>query len=134
MKCLKFDRDKLDVKRLSVRKNKVNIEKDHIPVDQPPGDLSERGERLIETTVGRIRKARELGRSVMLTFGAHTIKNGMAPTLTGSLHSRENRARMCAKMSTSDNSEFGTTPGFSSIWHCLWALSKDWGMANQLGK
>lgn len=81
MKCLKFDRDKLDVKRLSVRKNKVNIEKDHIPVDQPPGNLSERGERLIETAVGRIRKARELGRSVMLTFGAHTIKNGMAPTL-----------------------------------------------------
>lgn len=77
----KFDRNKLDVKHLADRKNKVYIEKDHIPVTQPPGNLSEKALPIIDKTVARIRKARELKRSVMLTFGAHTIKNGMAPSL-----------------------------------------------------
>jgi hypothetical protein len=35
--------------------------------------------QLIDKTVARIKKARELNRSVMLAFGAHTIKNGMGP-------------------------------------------------------
>ncbi len=77
----KFDRTRLEVKKLADRKNKVYIERDHIPVDHKPEHLSDRGWQLIEKTAARIRKARELKRSVMLTFGAHTIKNGMAPTL-----------------------------------------------------
>jgi len=77
----KFDRNLLDVKHLADRKNKVYIEKDHVPVTQPPRNLSEKGLLLIEKTVERIKKARELNRSRMLTFGAHSIKNGMAPTL-----------------------------------------------------
>jgi deoxyhypusine synthase len=77
----KFDRNKLDIKRLADRKNKVYIERDHIPVTQTPRDLTAAGMQLIDRTVARIKKARELNRSVMLTFGAHTIKNGMAPTL-----------------------------------------------------
>lgn len=77
----KFDRNKLDIKRLADRKNKVYIERDHIPVNQPPRDLTKAGIQLIDRTVARIKKARELNRSVMLAFGAHTIKNGMGPTL-----------------------------------------------------
>ena len=77
----KLDRSKLVFKKLSERKNKVNIEKDHIPVTQKPANLSALGQKLIEKTVGRIRLARQEQRPVMLTFGAHTIKNGMAPTL-----------------------------------------------------
>ena len=77
----KLDRNLLDVKQLASRKNKVYIEKDHIPVTELPKKLSEKGIGLIEKTAERIRKARSLNRSVMLTFGAHTIKNGMAPTL-----------------------------------------------------
>jgi hypothetical protein len=77
----KFDRNLLDVKQLASRKNKVYIERDHIPVTELPKNLSEKGIRLIEKTAERIKKARSLNRSVMLTFGAHTIKNGMAPTL-----------------------------------------------------
>ncbi len=77
----KFDRNQLDIKHLSNRKNKVYIEKDQIPVTRSPRNLSEKGLRLIDKTVLHIRKARQLNRSVMLTFGAHTIKNGMAPTL-----------------------------------------------------
>ncbi|HUX57429.1 MAG TPA: hypothetical protein VMV77_10670 [Bacteroidales bacterium] len=63
------------------RKNKVYIEKDHIPVSQKPANFSELGKKLIEKTVVRIGLARQKKRAVMLTFGAHTIKNGMAPTL-----------------------------------------------------
>lgn len=77
----KLDRDQLAIKKLSDRKNKVYIENDHVPVTQKPAHLSELGQNLIEKTAGRIRRARQQQRSVMLTFGAHTIKNGMAPTL-----------------------------------------------------
>jgi len=77
----KFDRNKLDIKRLADRKNKVYIERDHIPVNQPPRNFTATGIQLIDKTVARIKKARKLNRSVMLAFGAHTIKNGMGPTL-----------------------------------------------------
>jgi hypothetical protein len=77
----KLNRDFLVIKKLGVRKNKVFIERDNVPVTQNPANLSELGKSLIEKTAGKIRTAREKQRSVMLTFGAHTIKNGMAPTL-----------------------------------------------------
>lgn len=77
----KFDRRGLDIKRLSDRKNKVYIEKDQIPVNQIPKDLSDHDSKLIDRTVTRIKEARKSRHSVILTFGAHTIKNGMGPTL-----------------------------------------------------
>ena len=77
----KLDRDLLAIKKLYERKNKVYIEKDHVPVTQKPAHLSENGQKLILKTADRIRLARREKRSVMLTFGAHTIKNGMSPTL-----------------------------------------------------
>ncbi len=77
----KFDRNKLEIKKLSNRKNKVFIEKDHVPVNHKPHDFSVHGWQLIEEAARRLCKAKELGRSRMLAFGAHTIKNGMAPTL-----------------------------------------------------
>jgi len=77
----KLDRDQLFIKGLGERKNKVYIEKDNIPVTKKPAYLSESGIKLIAKTTARIRLARQEQRSVMLTFGAHTIKNGMSPTL-----------------------------------------------------
>lgn len=77
----KFDRNRLFVKKLGERKNKIFIEKDHIPVDQKPADFPPAGLQLIKRTAERIRLARNKRRSVMLTFGAHTIKNGMSPVL-----------------------------------------------------
>jgi len=77
----KLDRDQLSIKKLDTRKNKVYIDNDHIPVTQKPTHLSELGIQLITKTASRIRFAKQQQRSVMLTFGAHTIKNGMAPTL-----------------------------------------------------
>lgn len=77
----KFDRDKLHIKSLQERHNKVFIEKDHVPPSREPAGLSGNDYALVAEAASRIRTARSKGRSVMLTFGAHTIKNGMAPTL-----------------------------------------------------
>ena len=77
----KFDRDKLSINKLAERNNKLSIENDQIPVSQKPANLSDQGKELIKKTADRIRSARQKQKSVMLTFGAHTIKNGMAPTL-----------------------------------------------------
>jgi len=77
----KLNRDKLTINKLAERKNKIDIGNDHIAITQKPENLSEREHGLIEKTAGRIRSARQKQRSVMLAFGAHTIKNGMAPTL-----------------------------------------------------
>jgi hypothetical protein len=76
-----LDRSRLLIRKLSERKNKVHIVNDSIPVTQMPGELSHEGQLLVKKTAGRIRAARQKQKSVMLTFGAHTIKNGMAPTL-----------------------------------------------------
>lgn len=76
-----FDRRRLFIRKLSERKNRIRIENDHIPVTQEPRKLSESSELLIKKTAKEIKLARENDRSVILAFGAHTIKNGMAPTL-----------------------------------------------------
>ncbi len=77
----KLNRDRLSIRKLSERYSKVCIENDQVPVTRLPENLSESGHRLIEKAAGRIRLAVEKKRPVMLTFGAHTIKNCMAPTL-----------------------------------------------------
>ncbi len=77
----KFDRNKLAIKKLAERYNKVSIENNQIPVSQKPANISDQGRELIKKTSDRIRSARQKQKSVMLTFGAHTIKNGMAPIL-----------------------------------------------------
>jgi len=77
----KFDRNRLVVKKLQDRKNKINIERSHIPVSQLPAVFSGTSYNIIKKTAERIRLARERNCAVILTFGAHTIKNGMSPTL-----------------------------------------------------
>jgi hypothetical protein len=77
----KFDRNNLHIKSLAERKNKLFIEKDHVKPSQKPGELSNNGWKLVSETADRIRMARSNGKSVILSFGAHTIKNGMAPVL-----------------------------------------------------
>ena len=77
----KFDRDRLSIKKLTERENKLSVESNQIPVSQKPANLSIRDKALINKTADRIRSARQKQKSVILTFGAHTIKNGMSPTL-----------------------------------------------------
>ena len=76
-----FDRHKLAIKPLAERENRSNIVTDHIPVTQAPATGSPGFQQTLAKTVEAIRNARQRGKSVVLAFGAHTIKNGMAPTL-----------------------------------------------------
>ncbi len=76
-----INRNKLNIKPLSERSNKVNIEKDHIPVDQIPSNVSPIFNESLDSVVSRIIGAKEKNAPIMLTMGAHTIKNGMAPTI-----------------------------------------------------
>ena len=74
-----FDRSKLKIKPLSERRNKVFIEKGLVPLSSEPVSLTQPARDLIRTCSHRIRAAREKSRSVILAFGAHAIKNGLAP-------------------------------------------------------
>lgn len=75
-----FDRHKLFVKPLSARKDKVYIERDQVlPTAPPAHPFSETGQKAVDETIARLKQAREAGKSRMLTFGAHSIKNCLAP-------------------------------------------------------
>jgi hypothetical protein len=76
-----FDRSKLIIKSLAQRPNKLVIEKDHVSPDQSPAPLAAPAMTLMTETVARIRSARQAGKPVVMAFGAHTIKNGLAPVL-----------------------------------------------------
>ncbi|GMU94353.1 MAG: hypothetical protein AMXMBFR4_34110 [Candidatus Hydrogenedentota bacterium] len=75
----RFDRMRVRFKPLKDRKNKVHIETDHVPATAEPKALGVGGESIVRETAERIVRAREDGKSRMLAFGAHSIKNGLAP-------------------------------------------------------
>ena len=74
----KFDRSKVKMLPLSERQNKQRIEDKKILPDFPY-EISEAQEKQIDEAVARIVTARENGKPVMLAFGAHSIKNCLAP-------------------------------------------------------
>lgn len=75
-----FDRHQLIIKPLSERKDKVFIERDHVPVDAAIAHpLSASGQKVMDELVERLAMAKTANKSRMLTFGAHAIKNGLAP-------------------------------------------------------
>ena len=76
-----FNRSQLSIQPLGHRQNKVVIERAHVSPDARPRALSEDGQRIMAETVQRIRAARAAGKPVVLAFGAHAIKNGLAPVL-----------------------------------------------------
>ena len=76
-----FDRSKLRIRPLGDRASKVMIERDAVQPDTEPGPLTAHTSEVLAECVARIRAARSGGRPVMLAFGAHTIKNGLAPVL-----------------------------------------------------
>jgi len=77
-----FDRNKLLIRSLSERKNQVSIRERQVPLTYRPGDLPSDSRELISLTAGKIATARRNGRSVILSFGAHSIKNGLGPVLS----------------------------------------------------
>jgi len=76
-----LDRGKLIIKPLACRANKLSIAADHVRPGQVPHSLGDAGMKAMEELVERIRSARRAGRPVVMAFGAHTIKNGLAPVL-----------------------------------------------------
>jgi hypothetical protein len=77
----KFNRDDLLVKPLCQRKNKVFIEQDYVPTDSKPLNNEAYFTETIKDAAARIKEAKRKNAPVMLTFGAHSIKNGMGPTI-----------------------------------------------------
>ncbi|WP_455382105.1 hypothetical protein [Salinispira pacifica] len=76
-----LDRGALRILPLSERDNKVEIERDRVAVDAEPRALSSDAKEAVERAAENIRRARAQSASVILAFGAHTIKNGLAPVL-----------------------------------------------------
>ena len=75
-----FDRAAVRVLPLSQRKDKVTL-KDMVDPNTRPVNLSGQATAVIGETIERLVAARENGRSRMLTFGAHAIKNGLPPVM-----------------------------------------------------
>ena len=76
-----FDRSALKIRPLAEREDRAFIEEDHVKPDEPPRPFSKEAQRIIDEAVVRIVSARAAGKSRMLTFGAHAIKNGLAPVM-----------------------------------------------------
>ena len=83
-----LDRFAVKMKPLSQRANQKEIERDHVSPDAPPRDLAPNVRETVREAAGRIRAARAAGKPVMLTFGAHTIKNGLSPVLIALMEQR----------------------------------------------
>lgn len=79
----RFDRDAIEVKPLSERMNKLDINRDLIEPKIFPVDLSEEALADIRLTAAELCRAKELGAARILAFGAHSIKNGLASVLIG---------------------------------------------------
>ncbi len=77
-----FNRFKIKFKPLSQRKDKVYIEKDAVyPEHEPKTQLNDLSKKIIHQTIERLIIAKEKNCSRMLVFGAHSIKNGLAPVI-----------------------------------------------------
>jgi hypothetical protein len=76
-----LDRSKLVIKSLTQRPNKLSILKDHVKPEQTPMPLGKPEMKIMGELVDRIKAARCAARPVVMAFGAHTIKNGLAPVL-----------------------------------------------------
>jgi len=76
-KLNKFDRRLLVQKPLSERKNKVTVTNIYVKTTDPDPEFSPEAAEAVHRIAGYILDARDAGRSVMLAFGAHSIKNGL---------------------------------------------------------
>jgi len=77
----KVDRSRVRMRPLAERRNKQDIERDHVHPEQPGRDLAANEEALLEEAVSRVKAARAEARPVMMVFGAHAVKNGLGPVL-----------------------------------------------------
>ncbi|MDA3925410.1 MAG: hypothetical protein PF904_12000 [Kiritimatiellae bacterium] len=78
-----FDRNNISFSSLSERVNKLDVNRDMIDPESYTPDLNEDAAASVECAADEIRTARKNGASVVLAFGAHSIKNGLAHVFTG---------------------------------------------------
>jgi len=76
-----FDRGRLRFLPLGERRNKVDIERDRVSPDAPPAALAPAAREAAVEAASTLRRAREGGHAAILAFGAHAVKNGLAPVL-----------------------------------------------------
>jgi len=76
-----FDRTRLHFKPLRMREDKIFIERERVLPREGPSPLPQDTQCILDETVRWLTRARDLGRSRMLVFGAHVIKNGLAPVV-----------------------------------------------------
>jgi hypothetical protein len=81
MRSERLDRSELTMHPLSERRHLLVMEDIAKKPSDPVPKLSERVERQVVGCAEHIRKARSCGKPVMVTYGAHFIKNGLAPLL-----------------------------------------------------
>ncbi len=77
----RFDRSRLRFLPLAERANKVMIERDHISPETPAPTVPAEADETLNRLAADLVAARQRGASRMLSFGAHTIKNGLGPVL-----------------------------------------------------
>jgi hypothetical protein len=76
-----FDRNQMDFFPIKSRASKIEIESSCIQITDTPKSVSEAIQNRLETIALEIKEARKNKKSVMLTFGAHAIKNGLGAVL-----------------------------------------------------
>ncbi len=76
-----FDRRRLSLLPLNKRDNRVDIERDAIRPEAPALTMSKRATEQTLRVAEAVHRARADGRPVIVAFGAHAIKNGLAPVL-----------------------------------------------------
>ena len=75
-----FYRNGVHAKPISERVNKLDVRKLAEKVSAGPVELTEEARETVRAAAAAIRRAKELGAVRMLTYGAHSIKNGLGPT------------------------------------------------------
>ncbi len=77
----RIDPKRIAVRPLAQRRSLLEIQRIAMDPHAPPPPLNPSQTAQVERLADRIRAAREVGASVMLTYGAHVIKNGCGPLL-----------------------------------------------------
>jgi len=75
-----LDTDKIEVLPLSQRENFIDIRREAVDPDAEPPDPGNIGPQ-IDRLIDRIVKARRQGASVIMAYGAHAVKNCLAPVI-----------------------------------------------------
>ncbi|MBP8799940.1 MAG: hypothetical protein KBI41_00265 [Kiritimatiellae bacterium] len=78
-----FDRRSLAPRPLAERRNKIDFARTQINPETYEPQLTDDARETVRQLACEIRAARDCGASVVMAFGAHSIKNGLAPVLTG---------------------------------------------------